>query len=64
MGHGAYWFSDVIEAILPGRGSTDLFLWLHESHDEEPSSMEDLLDEFGRRLCQKSPAIAWRWSSL
>ena len=36
MGHDAHWFSDVIGAALLGVGTTKLFLWLHERHDEEP----------------------------
>jgi hypothetical protein len=37
MGHDAHWFSDVIGAALLGVGATELFLWLHKRHDEEPS---------------------------
>lgn len=37
MGHDAHWFSDVIGAALLGVGTTELFLWLHKRHDEEPS---------------------------
>ncbi|MBV8362638.1 MAG: phosphatase PAP2 family protein [Deltaproteobacteria bacterium] len=37
MGHDAHWFSDVIGATLLGVGATELFLWLHQRHDEEPS---------------------------
>jgi membrane-associated phospholipid phosphatase len=36
MGHNAHWFSDVIGAALLGTGTTELFLWLHKRHDEEP----------------------------
>ena len=37
MGHDAHWFSDVIGAALLGIATTELFLWLHKRHDEEPS---------------------------
>jgi membrane-associated phospholipid phosphatase len=37
MGNDAHWFSDVIGAALLGVGATELFLWLHKRHDEEPS---------------------------
>lgn len=37
MAHDAHWFSDVIGAALLGVGTTELFLWLHKRHDEEPS---------------------------
>jgi hypothetical protein len=37
MGNDAHWFSDVIGAALLGVGTTELFLWLHKRHDEEPS---------------------------
>jgi membrane-associated phospholipid phosphatase len=36
MGHDAHWFSDVIGAALLGVGTTELFIWLHNRHDEEP----------------------------
>lgn len=36
MGHDAHWFSDVIGAALLGVGTTELFLWLHKRHEEEP----------------------------
>lgn len=37
MGHDAHWFSDVVGAGLLGWGSTELFLYLHKRHAEEPS---------------------------
>jgi membrane-associated phospholipid phosphatase len=37
MGHDAHWFSDVIGAALLGVATTELFIWLHNRHDEEPS---------------------------
>jgi membrane-associated phospholipid phosphatase len=36
MGHDAHWFSDVIGAALLGVGTTELFIWLHNRHDEQP----------------------------
>jgi len=36
MGHDAHWFSDVIGAALLGVGTTELFIWLHNRHEEEP----------------------------
>lgn len=35
MGHDAHWFSDVVGAALLGVGTTELFIWLHNRHDEE-----------------------------
>jgi membrane-associated phospholipid phosphatase len=37
MGHDAHWFSDVVGAGLLGWGTTELFLYLHKRHKEEPS---------------------------
>jgi membrane-associated phospholipid phosphatase len=37
MGHDAHWFSDVVGAALLGVATTELFIWLHNRHDEEPS---------------------------
>ena len=38
MGHNAHWFSDVIGAALLGVGTTELFLYLHKRHAEDPNS--------------------------
>jgi len=37
MGHDAHWFSDVVGAGLLGWGTTELFLYLHERHAQQPS---------------------------
>lgn len=37
IGHDAHWFSDVVGAALLGWGTTELFLYLHSQHEEEPS---------------------------
>src|SRR5262249_50735439 len=37
MGHDAHWFSDVVGAGLLGFGTTELLLYLHARHAEEPS---------------------------
>jgi PAP2 superfamily protein len=37
IGHDAHWLSDVVGAGLLGWGSTELFLYLHKKHAEEPS---------------------------
>lgn len=37
MGHDAHWFSDVVGAALLGVGTTELLLWLHKRHEEEPT---------------------------
>ncbi|MFI5365078.1 MAG: phosphatase PAP2 family protein [Candidatus Binatia bacterium] len=37
MGHDAHWFSDVVGAGLLGWGTTELFLYLHTQHAQEPS---------------------------
>jgi membrane-associated phospholipid phosphatase len=36
MGHDEHWFSDVVGAALLGVATTELFIWLHNRHDEEP----------------------------
>jgi len=36
MGHDEHWFSDVVGAALLGAGTTELFIWLHKRHEEEP----------------------------
>jgi membrane-associated phospholipid phosphatase len=37
MGHDAHWFSDVVGAGLLGWGTTELFLYLHHEHAQQPS---------------------------
>jgi membrane-associated phospholipid phosphatase len=36
MGHDAHWFSDVVGAALLGVATTELFIWLHNRHEEQP----------------------------
>lgn len=36
MGHDAHWFSDVVGAGLLGWGTTELFLYLHHEHENQP----------------------------
>jgi hypothetical protein len=40
MGHNAHWFSYVIGAALLGVGTTELFLYLHRRHQENPDSFK------------------------
>jgi membrane-associated phospholipid phosphatase len=37
MGHDAHWFSDVVGAGMLGWGTSELFLYLHKRHENEPS---------------------------
>ena len=37
MGNNAHWFSDVVGAALLGAGTTELFIYLHRRHEQEPS---------------------------
>lgn len=37
MGHDAHWFSDVVGAALLGWGTTELLIYLHNKHEQEPS---------------------------
>ncbi len=36
MGHDAHWFSDVVGAAMLGWGTTELMLYLHKQHAEQP----------------------------
>jgi membrane-associated phospholipid phosphatase len=40
MGNNAHWFSDVVGAALLGVGTTELFLYLHRKHQENPNSFK------------------------
>jgi membrane-associated phospholipid phosphatase len=40
MGHNEHWFSDVVGAALLGVGTTELFLYLHRRHQENPNSFK------------------------
>jgi len=37
MGHNAHWFSDIVGAALLGVGTTELFIYLHHKHEENPN---------------------------
>lgn len=37
MGNNAHWFSDVVGAALLGTSTTELFIYLHKRHNQEPS---------------------------
>jgi len=37
MGKDAHWLSDIVGSALIGVGTTELFLYLHDGHDAEPS---------------------------
>jgi membrane-associated phospholipid phosphatase len=51
MGHDAHWFSDVVGAALLGVATTELFIWLHNRHDEEPGRWRIFsMSEAGPRL--------------
>ncbi len=36
MGHDAHWFSDVVGAAFLGAGTTELLLYLHRQHEQQP----------------------------
>jgi membrane-associated phospholipid phosphatase len=36
IGHDAHWFSDVVGAAFLGAGTTELFLYLHRQHEQQP----------------------------
>ncbi len=36
MGHDAHWLSDIVGAAVVGAGSTELLLYLHRKHSENP----------------------------
>jgi membrane-associated phospholipid phosphatase len=56
MGHDAHWFSDVIGAGLLGVGTTELFIWLHNRHDEEPGRWRIFaMNEAGPGLARAQP---------
>ena len=37
IGHDAHWLSDVVGGALLGWGTTELFLYLHDKHGQEPT---------------------------
>jgi membrane-associated phospholipid phosphatase len=68
MGHDAHWFSDVVGAALLGVGTTELFIWLHNRHDEEPGRWRIFsMSEAGPRLAGAQPfssvglGVAYNW---
>jgi membrane-associated phospholipid phosphatase len=37
MGHDAHWFSDVVGSALIGVGTTELLLYMHKEHEDNPT---------------------------
>ncbi len=58
MGHDAHWFSDVVGAGLLGVATTELFIWLHKRHDEQPSRWRIF------SMSEAGPALAANQASL
>jgi len=68
MGHDAHWFSDVVGAALLGVATTELFIWLHNRHDEEPGrwrifSMSEAGPGLagGRAFSSVAVGVAYSW---
>jgi membrane-associated phospholipid phosphatase len=68
MGHDAHWFSDVVGAGLLGVATTELFIWLHNRHDEEPDRWRIFaMNEAGPQLARTQPfsslgvGLAYNW---
>ena len=40
MGRNAHWFSDVVGAALLGVGTTELLVYMHRKHEEDPNSFK------------------------
>jgi membrane-associated phospholipid phosphatase len=68
MGHDAHWFSDVVGAALLGVATTELFIWLHNRHDQEPGrwrifSMSEAGPGLGgaREFSSVGVGVAYNW---
>jgi membrane-associated phospholipid phosphatase len=66
MGHDAHWFSDVVGAALLGVGTTELFLWLHKRHEEQPNrwrifSMSEAGPTLASNQASLGVGIAYDW---
>ncbi|HJU12422.1 MAG TPA: phosphatase PAP2 family protein, partial [Candidatus Binataceae bacterium] len=68
MGHDDHWFSDVVGAALLGIGTTELLIWLHKRHDQEPNRWRLFaMSEPGPTLASSQPfaslgiGIAYNW---
>lgn len=68
IGHDAHWFSDVAGAALLGAGTTELLLYLHERHAQEPDRWRFFPDSFAPISAQGNDgstatglAATWNW---
>ena len=68
IGHDAHWFSDVVGAALLGVATTELFIWLHNRHDEEPGRWRLFsMTEAGPGFTDRQPfssvgvGVAYNW---
>ncbi len=69
MGHDAHWFSDVVGAAFLGALTTELFIYLHRKHAEEPNrwrlipltASQVLPQSRSQSFAPEGLAIAYQW---
>jgi membrane-associated phospholipid phosphatase len=67
MGHDAHWFSDVVGAAFLGAGTTELFLYLHRQHEQQPGRWRLFPDVVAPTTATDGPikvsglAATWTW---
>jgi membrane-associated phospholipid phosphatase len=67
IGHDAHWFSDVVGAAFLGAGTTELFLYLHRQHEQQPGRWRLFPDVVAPTATTDGPvkvsglAATWIW---
>jgi PAP2 superfamily len=68
IGHDAHWFSDVVGAALLGAGTTELLLYLHKQHGQQPDRWRIFPDQLSPITTGASHsavptglAATWNW---
>jgi membrane-associated phospholipid phosphatase len=67
MGHDAHWFSDVVGAAFLGAGTTELLLYLHRQHEQQPGRWRLFPDSITPTATPDGPvkvsglAATWIW---
>ncbi len=67
IGHDAHWFSDVVGAAFLGAGTTELLLYLHRQHEQQPGRWRLFPDIVSPTVSPDGPgkvsglAATWTW---
>jgi len=59
IGHDAHWLSDIAASAVFGAGTTELLLYLHRGHEEEPSGRWHIFPATGPEGAGVGVSFTW-----